>query len=528
MRRVLLLVIALSLGNAARAVPSADELAKTTVVLYNRAAPESAGLARFYAEARHIPDDHLVGLECSTEEEISRKEYDETIAEPLRKIFAKREWWTLRTDSDKHTVVSASRINFVALIRGIPLKIRATVAYAGDRIGNNQLGGQNQASVDSELAVLGLFSRQISGATNNPYFQSFRPIADLGPPPILLVCRLDAPTAEIVRRMITDAIEIEKNGLGGRAYVDGADHSTGGLADGDEWLQAVTKDLRQVGIPVTYDTSPALFPSGFPMNDCALYYGWYAGGISGPFQDPGFAFARGAVAVHIHSFSASTLRSAAASWVAPLLAKGAAASLGNVYEPYLQLTAHLDIFNDRLLHGFTFAESAYMSMPVLSWMDVAVGDPLYRPFASWLQLDAKRDSRTKSDWRMYHEFAVKNSSRTAADYLTLARTAASRADNGPMIEDLGMIEKEKGNYASAVGYFRQVRSLYTKPDDNLRALLQQSDALLRSGDKEGSLALIRGAARLLPDGPAAALLRRIDEQINPPPQAPGPMPSPTP
>ncbi len=528
MRRLLFFVIALSLGRAAGAASAPADLAPATVVIYNRAAPDSAGLARFYAQARHIPDDHVVGLECSNEEEISRKEYDETIAEPLRKIFLKRQWWTLRTDADNHPVVSANRINFVALIRGMPLKIRATVAYTGDRIENNQIGGQNQAAVDSELAVLGLSSRQISGAANNPYFQSFRPIGELGASPILLVCRLDAPTAEIVRRMITDAVEIEKYGLWGRAYVDGADHTSGGLADGDEWLQAVTKDLRQAGIPVTYDTSPALFPSGFPMNDCALYYGWYAGGVSGPFQDPGFAFGRGAVAVHIHSFSASTLRSADAGWVAPLLAKGAAASLGNVYEPYLQLTAHLGIFNDRLLHGFTLAESAYMSMRVLSWMDVVVGDPLYRPFSSWLQLDAKRDSNKKSDWRMYHEFAVKNSSRTAADYLVLARAAASRADNGPMIEDLGMIEKENGNYASAVGYFRQARSLYTMSDDNLRALLEQADALLRSGDKEGALALIRGAARLLPDGPAAALLRKIDEQINPHPPPPERTPSPIP
>jgi len=519
MRRLFFLFLALSLGETAGAVPSADDLAQATVVVYNRAAPDSASLARFYAQARHIASDHLLGLDCPTDEEISRQEYDETIAEPLRKIFTERKWWTLRTNADNQPTVTASRINFVVLIRGMPLKIRATVEYPGDKIEKNQIGGQNQAGVDSELSTLGLFSRQISGAANNPYFQSFRSIAELGAP-ILLVCRLDAPTADIVRRMITDAVEIEKNGLWGRAYVDGADHASGGLADGDEWLAAVTKDLREVGIPVTYDTSSALFPSGFPMNDCALYYGWYAGGLAGPFADPGFVFVRGAIAVHIHSFSANTLRSAEANWVGPLLAKGATASLGNVYEPYLQLTAHLDIFNDRLLHGFTFAESAYMATRVLSWMDVAVGDPLYRPFASWLQLDAKRDNRKKTDWRMYHDFAVKNSSRTPADYLTQARTAASRTDNGPMIEDLGMIEKENGNYAAAVGYFRQARSIYKKSDDSLRALLEQADASMRSGDKQSALALINGAAKLLPEGPAAALLHRIEQQINPPPPTP--------
>ena len=85
-------------------------------------------------------------------------------------------------------------INFVALIRGMPLKIRATVAYAGDRIENNQIGGQNQAAVDSELAVLGLYSRQISGAANNPYFQSFP--ADRGTGGVAHHARLPARRAD--------------------------------------------------------------------------------------------------------------------------------------------------------------------------------------------------------------------------------------------------------------------------------------------------------------------------------------------
>ena len=68
-------------------------------MIYNRSAPDSPVLARFYAAQRHIPTDHLVGLECSTEEEISRQEYDETIARPLRKIFDEHKWWTRRTDA---------------------------------------------------------------------------------------------------------------------------------------------------------------------------------------------------------------------------------------------------------------------------------------------------------------------------------------------------------------------------------------------------------------------------------------------
>jgi hypothetical protein len=78
---------------------------------------------------------------------------------------------------------------------------------------------------------------------------------------------------------------------------------------------------------------------------------------------------------------ASTLRDKNSGWAGPLVSRGAAATVGNVYEAYLELTAHLDILNDRLLHGFTFAESVFMSSRGLSWMGVAVGDPLYRPIS---------------------------------------------------------------------------------------------------------------------------------------------------
>src|SRR2546430_10419383 len=126
-----------------------------------------------------------------------------------------------------------------------------------------------------------------------------------------------------------------------------------------------------------------------------------------------------------------TLRAPKANWVAPPLPRGAPASLGNVYEPYLRLTAHLNIFNDRLLHGFTFAESAYTSIQVLSWMSVMVGDPLYRPYASWLQLDSPRMvGKEATDWKMYHDFAVKNATRPAAQYRLLARQLASNPCRG--------------------------------------------------------------------------------------------------
>ena len=61
------------------------------------------------------------------------------------------------------------------------------------------------------------------------------------------------------------------------------------------------------------------------------------------------------------------------------------------------LTPHLDIFHDRLRAGFTFAESAYMSQRVLSWMTTFVGDPLYRPFKG---AASSRKSRPRASGRV--------------------------------------------------------------------------------------------------------------------------------
>jgi uncharacterized protein (TIGR03790 family) len=487
-------------------------LAPATIVVFNKDVPESVELAKFYAQKRGIASDHLVGLSVSRTEEISRDEYDMMIRNPLRAAFTERKWWTLNEPRDGKITLAANSIRFVAVMKGIPLKIRAVDNYPGDKPGGPPIGNRNDASVDSEIASLAAFTDQISGALPNPYFQSYRAMVEVDNSAILLVCRLDAPDAETVRRMIVDAIEMEKVGLWGRAYIDGANNTGAGLGAGDRWLAEIPPQLRKAGIPVVYENSAAIFPSGYPMNDCALYFGWYADKISGPFTQFDFAFARGAVAVHIHSFSASTLRDERANWAGPLVAKGATATIGNVYEPYLQLTSQLNIFSDRLLHGFTFAESAYMSVQSVSWMSVMVGDPLYRPYASWLQL-TDQGEKGPPDWRAYHEFATKNSSMPAAEYRAAAKQFAARTRNAPMLEDLGLIEMAAGNYPGAIGCFDLARTTYTNRDDILRAVLHEATAMAKDNKAKRGIDLIRSVLRMVPDAPASALLKKMEAEL---------------
>jgi uncharacterized protein (TIGR03790 family) len=517
MQRAFLWLLSATVLAVSSPLQGEPSLPAATIVVYNRSAPDSAGLAKFYAQQRAIPSDQIVGLTCSTAEEISREEYDADIDEPLRRIFKEREWWTVHDEPDGKRVVTSSKIHFVALIKGIPLKIRpATAPYAGDQPGQGAVATHNEACLDSELAALPFFVRQISGAIPNPYFQSFRGIFEFESLPPLLVCRLDGPTPAVVRRIITDAIATEKTGLWGRAYVDGSRNTSNGFEIGDKWMAEIVQQLHKVGVPVVYDDLPSVFPDGYPVTDCSLYYGWYAGNICGPFASPNFRFLPGAIAVHIHSFSAKTLRDPGANWVAPLLMHGAAASLGNVYEPYLQLTPYLDILNDRLLRGLTFAESSYMSLHAVSWMTTVVGDPLYRPFAACQPTDSTKPPA--GDWRIYHDFAIKNKSKAPADYLQLARQTAARTRNGAMIEDLGSIQARDGNFSGAVASYQQARATYTKRDDIIRVVLEEADAWIKLNKRRHAIDLVRSVLRIVsPDTPSAPLLRKILEEAAAPP-----------
>src|SRR4051794_5137934 len=149
--------VALAVADALAEKP----LAPATIVVFNKDVPESVELAKFYAQKRGIARDHLVGLSVSRTEEIGRDEYDTMIRDPLRAVFKQRNWWTLNEPHGGQVTVTSNQIRFVAMMKGIPLKIRPAATYPGDKPGGPPIGNRNDASVDSEVAALGAFSDQI-------------------------------------------------------------------------------------------------------------------------------------------------------------------------------------------------------------------------------------------------------------------------------------------------------------------------------------------------------------------------------
>ena len=199
----LLLVAVLATAQAAEDGTRTTREAGATAVVFNTRDPESRALAEYYAERRAIPSENIIGLDCTLEEEISREEYVETIEQPLRSAFERNGWWEMRTVSGDTKEISGSSIRFMAVMRGVPLKIKTTIQPpAPDKPapprpnGGDPIRGHDEAAVDSELAALGAFGSDTFGIVDNPYYRRFSPILDSSVTAgLILVSRLDAPTA---------------------------------------------------------------------------------------------------------------------------------------------------------------------------------------------------------------------------------------------------------------------------------------------------------------------------------------------
>ncbi len=337
----------LSLGLAIWGQASLADLAPEEVaVVYNSKLPDSEKLANAYRQARGIPRDNLVGLDLPNRTDISREDYDEMIAKPLRRQFDIREWWERRTEGGVKLPVR-NKIRVLVTMYGVPLRIqpKAKAKVEGAPPPKSPMEGHDEASVDSELAMFGAEGLPIDGVLQNKFYDSPVSITDAKLPFLILTARIDGPTPAICQRMIQDAVETEQTGLWGRAYVDIANK----FPLGDQWLEGVVKQDRDAGIPTAVDRFNETLPKNYPMTDASLYFGWYDWNVNGPFLNSRFLFRKGAVAIHLHSFSAEQLRDPTKNWSGALLERGAAVTVGNVYEPFLHLTHNFKILHERLL-----------------------------------------------------------------------------------------------------------------------------------------------------------------------------------
>jgi len=353
------------------------------LVVANRNARASIGLAKYYMEKRGIPEKNLLRLFVTDQEVCSRSEYDKKIAAPIRSYL---------TENFKDQEIRA-----LLLISGVPLKIKSSdehrsptpkndLAEANEKeTASKQLQNGNRASVDSELALLKVEAYPLAGWLKNPlYLGNRNTVLPIERQQIMLVSRLDGPSEDIVRRLIDQSLLAEQQGLNGVAYFDARwpfpkNKELSAYAMYDKAIHLTAQTIRKSKrLPVVLEESKTLFQPG-DCPDAALYCGWYS---IAKYVDA-FAWQPGAIGYHIASSECQTLRKKGSTvWCKMMLEKGISATIGPVYEPFVQAYPLPQLFFGLLFKGLSLAEAYSLSTPYLSWQMVLIGDPLYRPFSS--------------------------------------------------------------------------------------------------------------------------------------------------
>lgn len=356
---------------------------QSVVILVNTADHESIDLGYYYALQRDVPIENIIHLTTSQDENITWDLYLEELYNPLMVWLLEAGWLdgfdSIRKDAIGRGVrlVDSHRIGALVVCKGIPLRIESDP----DRLPPKESYPKNQshfhtnrAAVDSELAILPFPTAKVDGFFPNPLYRrtETKNLFDIKP---LVVGRLDGPSYQLARELIDNAIKAEEDGIAGRAYIDlGGPHKLG-----DTWLENVAEIFNEQGFDVGIQPDKDRFNLVDRFDEPLFYFGWYSSAIDGPFTHYGFKFPVGAIALHIHSYSASSVRSGQKYWVGPLVARGVTVTLGNTSEPYLYLTHHPQYFVEALFKGLTAGEAALYGIPALSWAGVFIGDPLYRP-----------------------------------------------------------------------------------------------------------------------------------------------------
>lgn len=347
----------------------------------------SMRIAQHYLEARQIPEANLYTVETSLDNDIDWETFVRTIYNPLKQQLIEDGWLDIAGSGDLDSegrlggLCLGHRIDFLVTCN-LPLRITPSVPFEGQVKGAPDT---DAAAVDSELTLLPQADWPRKGPARNPLFGQAEP-SQLALEEVVRVSRLDGPSMQATLALVDNALRGEREGLIGRAYID----LKGPVPQGDTWIEACGELARQMGYPVHYERQRSLFQTGDRFDAPALYFGWYHFRTQGLMADPQTQLVPGAIAFHLHSYSALDF-SKSIQWAPALVAKGAGFTVGNVFEPYLGSTHRPQLLLAALANGQTAGEAAYFALPALSWMCIAVGDPLYRPFGAGTRFLARLD-----------------------------------------------------------------------------------------------------------------------------------------
>jgi len=337
------------------------------LVVINKRSPDSGTIGRYYMARRHIPPGNLCTIDVAPDEVIQRALYDSDVEAPIRKFLIQKNL----TES----------ILYIVTTSGVPLRIPGT----GEQLTNTG------ASVDSELTML--YSRihgaitAVAGPIPNPFFQKRDSPFRHPQIPIYMVTRLAAYDMTEMKALVDHSLAARNTG---KFVIDlRADSAT----PGNQWLRAAALLLPKDRV-ILDDTAKIL--TG--IRDVIGYASWGSNDSDHRERFLKFQWLPGAIATEFVSTDGRTFSRPPDQWkigswndnpstfyygspqtlTGDFIHDGASGASGQVDEPYLIFCPRPDFVLPAWVAGRNLAESFYMGIPGLSWMNVVIGDPLMR------------------------------------------------------------------------------------------------------------------------------------------------------
>ena len=335
----------------------------SVLIVVNQPSALSRQIGEYYAGRRRVPASNICRLNAGTNEEISRSDFDEQVARPIQNYLR------------GHNLTE--KILYIVTTAGVPLKIRGSLGMSGEA-----------ASVDSELTLLYTDmqgrAHPLAAGVPNPFFG--KTVAPFRHPdfPIYLVTRLAGFDFDDVKGIIDRALAARNRG---KFVIDlkGRDNTRG-----NAWLlqaaQQIPRDrlVLEITRSVLYHQSDVIALASWGSNDPDrkerhLGFQWLPGAIMTEYVSTnGRSFARPPDSWNMGAWGdpGATFAGTPQSLTADYIHDGVTGASGHVYEPYLEFTPRPNLLLPAYLHGRNLAESYYLAIPLLSWMNIVVGDPL--------------------------------------------------------------------------------------------------------------------------------------------------------
>lgn len=337
------------------------------LVVVNERSALSKAIAGYYAARRAIPAKNICRIKTTEDEKIDRDVYNRDVAGGVADCLRKQGL--------------IESIYYIVTTRGVPLIVNGETRHGTDA---------EYASVDSELTMLysdmkGRRLHPVAGPLPNPFFgQRGQPFSH--PQfPLYLVTRLAAYDFDTVKAIIDRSLNAVNKG---QFVFDARDD---GDPVGDEWLRSAALQIPKERV-IFEDTTKPLWN----QSDVIGYASWGSNDSRHDRRFPGFHWLPGAIVTEYVSTDARTFQKPPDNWIpsrnwkvpsgfffqspqsmtADYLLEGATGASGHIDEPYLMWNPHPDMIFPSYYAGRNLAESYYLGLPVLSWQNVVVGDPL--------------------------------------------------------------------------------------------------------------------------------------------------------